>query len=251
MIAEPSLALLTVFVGIVVVSALAHGALGFGFPLVSTPLFAALTDVRSAILLTLLPTIVVNFTSLVGEGRWEEPALRQWPLAAYAAVGSVVGTSLLIRLDPEPFRLLLAGMIFLYLYLQHNPGFRIRFVGTHPRSSMVIFGLTAGLLAGTVNTMVPVLIIYALELSLAASATVQLFNLCFAAGKLSQVATFGTVGVIDKNLLYLWLVLAVPSILALLFGRSIRRRIDGGTYRWLLKWTLAGLGILLILQFFT
>lgn len=251
MIAEPSAALLAVLVGVVVVSALAHGALGFGFPLLSTPLFAALTDVRAAILLTLVPTIVVNLSSIIGEGRWEAPALRQWPLAVYAAIGSVFGTSLLIRIDPEPFRLLLAGTIFLYLYLQQHPGFRLRFIASQPKSSMLGFGLTAGLLAGTVNTMVPVLIIYVLEIGLTASATVQLFNLCFVAGKLSQVATFGSAGIIGERLLQLWLILAVPSALALLLGRSIRKKIDGGTYRQVLKWMLGGLAVLLIVQFFT
>ena len=251
MITEPSTALLAVFVGVVVVSALAHGAIGFGFPVLSTPVFAALTDVRTAILLTLIPTIVVNLTSIIGEGRWDNTALRQWPLAVYAAVGSVLGTTMLIRLDPEPFRLVLAAMIFLYLYLQQHPGFRLGFTGAYPKSSMLAFGLTAGVMAGTVNTMVPVLIVYVLELGLATSATVQLFNLCFMAGKLSQVGTFGIAGIIGEKLLYLWLILAVPSAFALLMGRSIRKKIDGDAYRDVLKWMLGALATLLIVQFFT
>ena len=47
-------------------SGLVHGTLGLGFPLVSTPLIALLVDVRSAILLTLLPTVAVNIASIVG-----------------------------------------------------------------------------------------------------------------------------------------------------------------------------------------
>jgi hypothetical protein len=250
MMAEPSSALLTVFVAVVIVSALAHGALGFGFPMLSTPLFAALTDVRTAILLTLAPTVVVNLSSIIGEGRWDPAVLRQWPLAVYAAIGGVIGTSLLLRLDPEPFRLLLAAMMFLYLFLQQRPDFRLGFIERHPQTSMLGFGLTAGLMAGTVNTMVPVLIVYVLELGLLASATVQLFNLCFMAGKLSQVGTFVAAGVIESRLLVLWLMLAVPSVAALMLGRSVRRKIKGDTYLRIMQWTLAGLGLLLIVQYF-
>ena len=55
-----ALALVMVFAGLV------HGTLGLGFPVVSTPIIAAMLDVRTAILLTLLPTVAVNVASIVG-----------------------------------------------------------------------------------------------------------------------------------------------------------------------------------------
>ncbi|MEI6737736.1 MAG: sulfite exporter TauE/SafE family protein, partial [Pseudomonadota bacterium] len=45
---------------IALVAGLAHGVSGFGFPLISTPVVALFTDVRTAVILTLLPNIVVN-----------------------------------------------------------------------------------------------------------------------------------------------------------------------------------------------
>lgn len=48
-------ALIVLFAGIV------HGTLGFGFPMMATPLFALFLDLKKAVLFTLFPTIAVNF----------------------------------------------------------------------------------------------------------------------------------------------------------------------------------------------
>lgn len=45
-----------------------HGALGLGFPLVATPLLALVTDVKTAIVFTLLPTLASTIISVVRGG---------------------------------------------------------------------------------------------------------------------------------------------------------------------------------------
>jgi len=108
-------ATLLVFVVIILVAGFVHGTLGLGFPLVATPLLALWVDVQTAILVTLLPTVAVNIISLLRGGNWHESIGRYWPLAAYAVLGSVAGTYILIVNDPHPFKLVLAGLIFMYL----------------------------------------------------------------------------------------------------------------------------------------
>ena len=46
---------LAAYAAIMLLAGLIHGTLGLGFPLVATPLLALFTDVRTAILITLLP----------------------------------------------------------------------------------------------------------------------------------------------------------------------------------------------------
>ena len=57
---EIELATLLAAGGVMVAAGLVHGTLGMGFPLVATPLLSLMLDVRTAILLTLLPTAAVN-----------------------------------------------------------------------------------------------------------------------------------------------------------------------------------------------
>jgi uncharacterized protein len=49
-------AMIVALVAIVIVSAIAHGAIGFGSPLISAPLVALLIDVKTAVLITVVPS---------------------------------------------------------------------------------------------------------------------------------------------------------------------------------------------------
>lgn len=99
---ELSYLTLAAYAGIMLFSGLVHGTLGLGFPLVATPLLALFTDVRSAILITLLPTASVNIFSILRGGRWSESIGRFWPLAAYVVAGGIAGTCLLVISNPAP-----------------------------------------------------------------------------------------------------------------------------------------------------
>jgi len=57
-------------IAIIVIAGLAHGTIGFGFPLVSTPLVALLVDIKTAVLLTVLPNVAVNMISILRGGNW-------------------------------------------------------------------------------------------------------------------------------------------------------------------------------------
>lgn len=243
------LALLLFACGTVFLAGFVHGALGFGFPMVATPLLALVTDVRSAILLTLLPTLAVNIPSMLLGGRWHESIGRHWPLAIYIVLGSILGTQVLMISDPAPFRLLLAGMILLYLLPRRPAGRIVRLSVQHPHAGYALFGIAAGFAAGTVNVMVPLVIMFTLELNLATTAMVQLFNLCFLSGKVAQVGTFGVAGVINGPLLLESLPLIITATVALWLGMRVRQRIEAATYRRWLRRALACVVVLLCGQF--
>ncbi|ROR32377.1 sulfite exporter TauE/SafE family protein [Inmirania thermothiophila] len=234
---------------ILALAGLVHGTLGVGFPLTATPLLAVFTDVRAAILLTLLPTVVVNVLSIARGGRWSESLGRHWPLAVLIPAGTVLGTALLARVDPAPFRLLLAAVIGLYLLNRRERHPAFAWVRRHRLAAYGLFGLAAGFLAGTVNVMVPLLVILGLELEMPPRVMVQVFNLCFLTGKLTQIGTFATLGALTPALLGAAAPLALVAAAALLVGMRLRERIAVETYRTLLRRLLAVLAVVLVAQF--
>ncbi|MDQ2695452.1 MAG: TSUP family transporter [Pseudomonadota bacterium] len=234
----------------VALAGLVHGTLGIGFPMVATPLIALGTDVRTAILLTLAPTLAVNILSILRGGRWRESLGRHWPVAVFVLIGSVAGTRLLIGVDPAPFKLLLAAMIGVYLATSAHPRQEWwGWIGRCRRLAAAGFGLAAGLLAGVVNVAVPVLIIYFSELQLAPLALVQILNLCFMAGKIAQAGTFALTGHLSAAILLWSLPLAAMAVAALWAGMALRQRVDAGTYRRWLRRGLLVIAGLLVLQF--
>lgn len=242
--------MLVLSAGIIFMAGLAHGTLGLGFPLIATPLLALFLDVRSAILITLLPTATVNVASILHGGHWRESLGQFWPLGLYALIGSAIGTSFIIVSDPAPFKLLLAVLIFLYLGSGWLGKFKMGWVVKYKGWSMLAFGLVAGFAAGSTNVMVPILIIYTLELGLSATAMVQVFNMCFLAGKVAQMVMFAAAGLIGTEFLMSTVPLAGVALAALLLGMAVRNRISTANYRVIVKGVLLVLAVMLTAQYF-
>jgi uncharacterized membrane protein YfcA len=235
-------------VAVLAISALAHGTLGFGFPLISTPVVAMATDIRTAILVTLFPNIVVNIISIAMGGNWRLSIGKYWPVAFYVLVGTVVGTRVLLATDPNLLKLLLVVMIVAYL---QQARFRLldwSWLGRNPRSSALLFGLIAGFLSGTVNVALPPLVIYFSALGLSALPMTQILNLCFLVGKVTQGVAFGISGQIGLATLIATVLLTVMSAAMLMVGIRIRDRIDAVTYQALLRKTLWVMALVLAVQ---
>ncbi|WP_090205125.1 sulfite exporter TauE/SafE family protein [Ectothiorhodospira magna] len=240
-----------ILIGLMVtlVAGLVHGAFGLGFPMIATPILALVTDVKTAILLTLAPNIAVNLWSLIRGGNWLDSVVRFWPVAGWMLVGSALGTLVLVAMDPNPFRLLLAATVVLYLLSDQIKRINWNWIGRHPKASGAGAGLLGGLLGGTVNVGGPVMMIYFLELRLAPVVLVQAINLCFLLGKGTQAVTFALLGMLGPNLLLLSLPLGITALIGLRGGMWLRERVAADTYRGWLKGLLWVLSILLVVQF--
>jgi uncharacterized membrane protein YfcA len=228
-------------------AAVVHGAVGIGFPLIATPFLALFTDVRTAILTLVLPTLVLNVAALISSRPFSNRIGRFWPLGVYGIIGSFLGTQLLVVFPAQWFRPLLALLLIFYLNTQRiGPVFS--WTGTRPQFAMALFGMAAGLAGGTVNVMLPVLVIFALELNLSKTDMIQVFNFCFFLGKLTQGAVFCTKGLFTGQILAQSILLSLWVLSVSLLSLRVRDRIDTATYRKWLKIVLAVMAGMLILQ---
>ena len=229
-------------VAVMVVGALAHGTMGFGFPLIVTPLIALATDIHSAVVVSLLPNIAVNLVSVVRGGRWRASIAPHWPVAVYVVIGTALGTRLLLLARPEPLQLLLAAMIVVFLWQSRIRVSQGSWLARHARASAAFFGLLAGVMSGSVNVAVPPLVIYFMALGLPAVAMTQILNLCFLAGRATQAATLGLSSEIALSTWLATLPLTAISLAALFVGMRLQRRIDPDVFRGLLRkglWLMA------------
>ena len=101
---------------IIFISSLVHGSIGFGFPMIATPLLAMITDMKTAILYIAIPTLLINLISIYSEGNFLQAVKKFYPLALMGMIGSAIGTQILIYSSTDFFKLLLAISIFLYLF---------------------------------------------------------------------------------------------------------------------------------------
>ena len=72
-------------------AAFIHGSIGFGFPLIATPLLALITDIHTAIILTLIPTLMVNLVTIASEGNAVAAFHRHFSLALLDMIHCRIG----------------------------------------------------------------------------------------------------------------------------------------------------------------
>jgi ankyrin repeat protein/uncharacterized membrane protein YfcA len=225
-------------------SGFAHGALGFGFPMVATPLVALVLDIKLAIALLAPISLVVVLISAFRGGGLGALLATFWVLPLFMALGAWLGTQALIAAPPAPFVLALALVILLYLNLERLGTTVNQTVRRRARLFGVAFGFVAGIFEAVANVAGPILLIYFMLLGLAPLQIVQTLNLCFSFGKASQVLSWVAADAIPPATWAAVGALTLPSVAALFAGMRLRERIDAATYRRWLRgalWAAAGL----------
>jgi len=228
-----------------------HGALGFGFPIVATPLVALAIDIKSAIALLAPITLALTVISALRGVALSSIVRAFWFLPLATALGAWLGTHILLAMPPEPFLLILAGVILLYLNLDRVGRGRSALVQRLRVPFGAAFGFVAGVCEAVANVAGPILLIYFMLLGLAPAQVVQTLNLCFSLGKGAQTATWAMSGEISPSGWLLIGALTVPSVAALFAGMRVRNRIDAPTYRRWLRGALWIMAALLLVQFST
>ena len=226
-----------------------HGALGFGFPLVATPLAALMIDMKSAITLLAPVTLVLVILSALRGGRLGDLVRRFWFMPVGIALGAWLGTRLLLAVPPEPFMLVLALVLLVYLNLERLGRGESAAVQRLRAPLGFLFAFVAGVCEAIANVAGPILFVYFMLLGAAPSQVVQTLNMCFTVGKGSQVATLAAAGALSAATWAAVAGLAVPSVAALVAGMRVRERIDAQTYRAWLRKALWVMVVLLLLQF--
>jgi uncharacterized membrane protein YfcA len=242
--------LVLVYVALVcALSGFAHGALGFGFPIVATPLVALVIDMKSAITLLAPVTLVLVVITVLRGGGFADLARRYWFMPVAIGLGAWLGTRLLLAAPPEPFTLVLALVLLFYLNLDRLGRGHSAAVEKHRAIFGTGFAFVAGIFEAIANVAGPMLLVYFMLLGAAPAQMVQTLNLCFSVGKGTQVATLAAAAALPP---FAWLAgLTVPSLAGLAVGMRLRSRIDAQTYRAWLRKALWVMTVLLIAQFTT
>ncbi len=218
-----SLGLLAAFVLVAIVAGIVKGMLGFGYALITTPIFASVIDPTFAVVVLTIPPWMINMFQ-IGETDTGLAFVREeWPLMALAAGGTVLGVAFLAEFSTGPIVPFVIGLIiFGYVVFQLVQNFVTVEEAHHP------FALsTAGFLEGfllAVANLGPLLPVYFHTFERDAERYI---------GGLSMVlGTVFTIRIVQMALFTdllttyrLWLgsVIAVVTIIGLVLGTSLRR----------------------------
>src|SRR5919201_1991940 len=101
----------------VLLSAAVKGAIGFGFPTLGTPLLALFVDVKTAVVVLIVPNIVMDALQASRRGDLVATVRRFALLVLCGAVGTIVGTRLLAVLSMRAATLVLGATVVGFVLL--------------------------------------------------------------------------------------------------------------------------------------
>ena len=249
MLESLSLALLAWLACVMLLAGLSQGTLGFGFPFVATPLIAMVSDMRTAIIAVLLPTLATIIVALLASGPLRATLARFWMMPLYMIAGSAAGTSLFVSAPDFPYSLVLALTTLAYLNFDRMGLGELPLVRRRERAFAPVSGVIAGVFEGTANIAAPPLIIFYLALGLSPVMLVQALNICFLVGKATQFSVLTAHGGVTLDQWLATLPLAAIVVAGSLIGVRIRSRIDAATFRLWVKRALLVIALVLIAQY--
>ncbi|WP_440008316.1 TSUP family transporter [Halomicrococcus sp. SG-WS-1] len=228
-----SLGLFALFVGVAIVAGVVKGMIGFGYSLITTPIFASVIDPTLAVVVLAIPPWMINMFQ-IGETDTGLTFVREeWALLLLAVVGSVVGVSFLAQFRTGPIIPFLIGLvIFGYVVFQVVQNFVTIRQAHHP-VALGVAGFLEGFLLAVAN-LGPLLPAYFHTFERDVERYI---------GGLSMVlGTIFTVRIVQMLLFTdlmttyrLWLgsVIAVVTVVGLLIGTYLRRlEIDERKFNW-------------------
>jgi hypothetical protein len=229
---------------VVLAAAFVKGAVGFGFPTISTPVLALFIDVKSAVALLLLPNITMDAIQIVRRPGLADSLWRHAGLYAGGVVGMVGGTYLL-RLATDRAALLILGAFVLVFVALNAAGLRFHVAPAWERRVAPPVGVLAGLVGGLTNVPLPALLyLYALQMDKAEF--VRSLSLAFIILKTTQLLTVTGVGLMSPALLRLSLLATGVALAAFWLGLRVQDRMNQRAFNRAVLAVMTVVGLLLL-----
>lgn len=220
---DVSLGLLAAFILVAIVAGVVKGMIGFGYALITTPIFASVTDPTVAVAVLAIPPWMLNMFQ-IGETDTGLAFVREeWVLLLMAVVGSILGVVFLAEVSTGPIVPFLIGLVLLgYVVFQLGQDF-VTVDRTHNPVAVSTAGFLEGFLLAVAN-LGPLLPAYfhtferdteryigGLSMVLGAIFTVRIIQMVLFTDLLTPYR------------LWLGSVIAVVTIVGLLLGTVLRR----------------------------
>lgn len=228
-----------------VVGGTIKGMLGFGMPLTTMSLLSTFLEVQTAAALNVLPMLCANTLQASRGGLLANTLRRFWPLLITLALGTWMGATLIVALDPRWLLGILGILVVGFCALNHfHP--QLRLPDRRERPIGIAIGFVAGVIGGLSTVHGPPLIMYATSLHLSKEAFVSALGTFFLMGGIFVTVAFVERGVLNLETAPWSLACVVPVIAGMWLGQRLGRRIDQDRFRQTVLIVLFILGLNLI-----
>lgn len=242
-----SLSFFLLFTLIFLGAGLVKGVTGMGLPTVAMGLLGTVMSPAAAAAILVIPSFVTNVWQLFSGSAMAHLLRRLWLMMLAIVLGTVLGTALLVRVNPlwSAFSLGVALVVYA-LYALWAPILSVS-PRVEPWLSPVI-GAVTGAVTGTTGVFVMPAVPYLQSLGLDKDELVQALGLSFTVSTIALAAGLMVHGAFELNQLSLSALAIVPALIGMWVGQMIRARISPTRFRQCFLAFLVLLGVELVLR---
>ena len=227
------------------VAAAIKGLTGIGFSTSCLPIMALRLDLKLAIPLVIIPSIVSNLAVMLQAGHFGEAVRRFWPLYLASLPGLLTGLAILVAIDVDAARAILGLVLVAYaLWALANRPLTLS-VGWERRLKLPI-GFVTGFVNGLTGSQVMPVLPYLLALNLTRNAFVQAINISFTLSSLILLVGVNRLGYLPAGNLLVAVSGLVPVLAIVYLAGRLQHRLAGGVHRRVVLAFLLLMGLLLL-----
>jgi len=232
---------------VVLAAAFIKGAVGFGFPSLATPLLSLVVDVKTAVVLLILPNIVMDSIQFARRGTPRATARRFGTLLLSGSVGVVLGTRVLTLLSPRAATLTLGVFVLIFVALS-TTGLSPKVPARWEPWLSPVAGFVAGMVGGVTNSPATPLVLYFHAIGLGKHDFISSVAFTFVFYKLVQLGAVAWYGLLPWSLFGWSLVLTAVALAGFGVGLRVQDRLDQRSFNRAVLGFLGALGAWLLIR---
>ena len=232
---------------VVLAAGFIKGAIGFGFPSLATPLLSLVVDVKTAVVVLILPNIVMDGIQFARRGAPLATVRRFGTLLLSGGVGIVLGTRVLTLLSPRTATLILGVFVLLFVALSVT-GLAPKIPPHWEPWLSPPAGFAAGVIGGVTNSPATALVLYFHGIGLAKHEFISSIAFTFFFYKLVQLGAVTWYGLLPWSLLGVSVALTAVALAGFAVGLRVQDRLDQRSFNRVVLVFLAVLGAWLLVR---
>jgi len=232
---------------VVLAAGFIKGAIGFGFPSLATPLLSLVVDVKTAVVVLILPNIVMDGIQFARRGAPLATVRRFGTLLLSGGVGIVLGTRVLTLLSPRTATLILGVFVLLFVALSVT-GLAPKIPPHWEPWLSPPAGFAAGVIGGVTNSPATALVLYFHGIGLAKHDFISSIAFTFFFYKLVQLGAVTWYGLLPWSLLGVSVALTAVAVAGFAVGLRVQDRLDQRSFNRVVLVFLAVLGAWLLVR---
>lgn len=211
-------------------------------------MMTVLLPAQIAVSLMAIPVVVANLWQAANAPDLRGIIGRFWPAGLSLLAGTLVGLSILSRINEQALLLIVGSFVIALTFLQVSAR-RLSIPTTHIATAGLGFGFLSGLIGGISSMFGPMMILYLVSLKdLSKDDFVSAISFLYLCAVLPWTAGLIITGLLTKKLLLASALAAIPVLIGLAIGQIIRKRVSDEHFQALIVLVLLTSGLSMLWQ---